>query len=131
MNDPLVGPIVEPGKLTLGKVAVRPTAEHYSDPMTVKRISGPDARRVDIDVTAEDNCGDWPQLIERIRTEHNGVFGVDLFFGHDGHNACSFRNYERVIVTGISGRSMQEAVERCIVQWQTLRAAGATSEAEA
>jgi hypothetical protein len=66
---------------------------------------------------------EWPFLIEKIRTEHNGVFAVNLFFGHDGHNVCWFKDYDRQLAKGESGRSMQEAVERCIAEWQLERQA--------
>lgn len=60
----------------------------------------------------------WNELVEQIRTEHNGVFSVELFLGHDGHNVCRFRDYYKTLADGESGRSMQEAVERCIAAWK-------------
>jgi hypothetical protein len=59
----------------------------------------------------------WIETIERIRREHNGVMRVDLYFGHDGDNVCRFSSYEKEIAKGESGRSMQEAVARCISAW--------------
>lgn len=60
----------------------------------------------------------WNELVEEVRREHNGVFGVRLFFGHDGHNVCRFDTYDETLAEGESGRSMQEAVERCIDAWK-------------
>lgn len=60
----------------------------------------------------------WPEAVEKIRRDHNGVFSVELFFGHDGHNACSFWNYETELAKGESGRSMEEAVGRCLKAWE-------------
>lgn len=60
---------------------------------------------------------EWPGIVERIRREHNGVFSVELFFGHDGNNVCSFHDYERERARGESGESMQEAVDRCLRDW--------------
>lgn len=61
---------------------------------------------------------DWWEVVEKVAEEHNGVFSVELFFGHDGHRVCTFRTYEKgekgVVARGESGRSMQEAVGRCI-----------------
>lgn len=59
----------------------------------------------------------WPALVEEVRLQHNGVMSVELFFGHDGHNVCRFRNYEKQLAEGDSGVSMQIAVERCIAEW--------------
>jgi hypothetical protein len=59
----------------------------------------------------------WPALVEEIRTQHNGVMSVELYFGHDGHHVCKFRNYEKQLAEGDSGVSMQLAVERCIAEW--------------
>ena len=56
----------------------------------------------------------WVALVEQIRREHNGVFAVRLFFGHHGHTVCAFDSYEKELYRGESGRSMQEAVERCM-----------------
>lgn len=61
----------------------------------------------------------WYELIEEVRTEHNGIFGVQLFFGHDGNNVCRFSDYYLEKASGESGRSMQEAVERCINIWHS------------
>jgi hypothetical protein len=60
----------------------------------------------------------WWESVERIRKEHNGVFSVDLFLGHDGHNVCRFRDYTHIIAEGQSGRGMQQAVDRCIDEWR-------------
>ena len=62
-------------------------------------------------------ANDWPERIERVRKEHNGIFGVQLFMGHDGHNVCRFTDYEKLIAEGQSGVSMQQAVERCLNAW--------------
>jgi hypothetical protein len=59
----------------------------------------------------------WWEQVEQIRKEHNGIFGVRLFLGHDGHNVCRFDTYDETLAEGESGRSMQEAVDRCIAAW--------------
>lgn len=67
-------------------------------------------------------CGltipEWPALIEKIRSEQNGVMRVDLYFGHDGDNVCQFSDYDKVLATGNSGLFMQQAVERCYAEWR-------------
>lgn len=60
----------------------------------------------------------WPEIVEKVRTDHNGVMSVELFFGHDGHNVCRFKSYDELLGEGDSGRSIQEAVERCYEDWQ-------------
>ena len=60
----------------------------------------------------------WPERVEKVRTEHNGVMSVELFFGHDGHNVCRFKSYDGLLGEGESGRSMQEAVDRCYEAWR-------------
>jgi hypothetical protein len=62
----------------------------------------------------------WNSLVHRldtIRAEHNGVFGIYLFMGHDGHFSCEFKDYDKTISKGESGRSLFEAVDRCIDSW--------------
>ena len=61
----------------------------------------------------------WTEIVEFVRENHNGVMSVELFFGHDGHNVCRFCPYrpDAVLASGDSGRSMQEAVERCYYEW--------------
>lgn len=63
----------------------------------------------------------WPVRIEDFRKQHNGVFGIELFFGHDGHNVCRFKSYYHLLAEGESGRSMQEAVERCVQAFEKWR----------
>lgn len=65
----------------------------------------------------------WTEIVDRINREHNGVFGIRLFFGHDGHHACCFDSYTETLAEGDSGRSMQEAVERCVESWNLDRQA--------
>lgn len=64
----------------------------------------------------------WWEAVVEIQREHNGVFSVELFLGHDGHHVCTFRNYNKgdagIVAEGESGRSIQEAVERCIADWR-------------
>jgi hypothetical protein len=66
---------------------------------------------------------EWNTIIERVRAAHNGVFVVELYLGHDGDNVCKFCAYknhdghDNVIARGESGRSLQEAVERCCLDW--------------
>lgn len=71
----------------------------------------------------EDAIKSWRELVEEVRREHNGVMGVRLFFGHDGHNVCKFEDYDRTIAEGESGRTMDEAVSRCIQSWELERKA--------
>lgn len=63
----------------------------------------------------------WPVRVEDFRKQHNGVFGIELFFGHDGHNVCRFKSYYHKLAEGESGRSMQEAVERCVEAFEKWR----------
>lgn len=63
----------------------------------------------------------WPEIVETVRKEHNGVFRVDLCFGHDGDNICRFSDYDKAIAKGESGSSMQEAVERCYANWRLVQ----------
>ena len=62
----------------------------------------------------------WYDTVEQIRCKHNGVMSVELFFGHDGHNVCRFSPYspDPPLAEGESGRSMQEAVDRCVSAWR-------------
>lgn len=60
----------------------------------------------------------WPDTVERITEQHNGIFSVELFFGHDGHRSCKFKSYDRLLSVGESDRSMQLAVGRCIEIWR-------------
>lgn len=66
----------------------------------------------------------WYGMVEKLRQDHNGIFGVRLFFGHDGHNVCRFESYEKTVGEGESGKSMQEAVERCVANWHLRSAIG-------
>jgi hypothetical protein len=59
----------------------------------------------------------WWEIVEEIRTQHNGIMSVTTFMGHDGHNVCRFHDYQSIPASGESGRSMQEAVERCVENW--------------
>lgn len=61
----------------------------------------------------------WTEIVEFVRTQDNGVMAVDLYFGHDGDNVCTFNPYkpDPPLATGCSGRSMQEAVECCYYDW--------------
>lgn len=52
---------------------------------------------------------------ELIRLEHNGVFSVRLFLGHDGHNHCYLHDYDVCLAEGQSGQSMTEAVDRAVM----------------
>jgi len=87
----------------------------------LKRMEAAEADKVELMPEAGSNIGRaptfWANDIERIRQDDNGVFGIRLFFGHDGHNVCRFEDYGRTIAGGESGRSMQEAVDRCIADW--------------
>jgi hypothetical protein len=69
-------------------------------------------------MTRAQDARQWHELVEEVRREHNGVFVIDLFFGHDGHNVCRFKDYDKTIAEGESGRSMQEAVRRCYGAWK-------------
>lgn len=51
------------------------------------------------------------ELAHRIRAEHNGIMGVRLFMGHDGHNACHLDDYDGEIGRGDSGGGMLRAVQ--------------------
>lgn len=51
-------------------------------------------------------------VVEKIRVSHNGVFGIRLYLGHDGHFACDLEDYDKVIGHGESGRCILEAIER-------------------
>ena len=56
---------------------------------------------------------------DRVRREHNGVGGVYLYLGHDGDNACEFRDFDgKVLAKANSGRTRLEAVQRCEVEWR-------------
>ena len=56
----------------------------------------------------------WPEIVEFVRVNHNGVMAVYLYFGHDGDNECRFADGDGMTITKAnSGRTMQEAVERC------------------
>jgi hypothetical protein len=60
----------------------------------------------------------WVETVEQINREHNGVFSVELFYGHDGHHSCVFKSYTETLAKGESGRSMQDAVDRCVEAWK-------------
>lgn len=53
-----------------------------------------------------------------LRTDHNGIMCVELFMGHDGHNVCRLRDYEKILAEGESGRDLREAVMRAAEQWK-------------
>jgi hypothetical protein len=54
------------------------------------------------------------ELAEKIRTEHNGIMGVRLFLGHDGHNVCTLEDYDCEVGRGESGRSLMSAIENAL-----------------
>jgi hypothetical protein len=59
---------------------------------------------------------------ERLRLEHNGIGGVYLFLGHDGHNTCTLKDIDaKPVGQGESGRSLLEAVERAESDWRARR----------
>jgi hypothetical protein len=53
-------------------------------------------------------------LAEQIRKDHNGIMGVELFMGHDGHNACALKDYSGEVGKGESGRSLLDAIEKAL-----------------
>lgn len=74
----------------------------------------------------------WPEIVELVRTNHNGVMAVFLYFGHDGDNNCRFADGDgRTMAEGGSGRSMQEAVEIAYYQWYIVHAGFSTLMGEA
>jgi hypothetical protein len=59
----------------------------------------------------------WPAIIEELRTSHNGIWGVTIYFGHSGSNICQFSTADEMIAQATSNVSMQEAVEKCVEVW--------------
>lgn len=51
---------------------------------------------------------------DTIRREHNGIFGVRIFLGHDGHNVCELSDYDKVLGKGDGGVDLLQAVERAM-----------------
>jgi hypothetical protein len=60
----------------------------------------------------------WVEIVEKVNADHNGVFSVELFYGHDGHHSCVFKSYTETLAKGESGRNMQQAVDRCYEAWR-------------
>lgn len=58
------------------------------------------------------------ELAEKLRKDHNGIFGVRLFLGHDGHNVCRLEDYDKEIGHGESGRSLLEAIQSARADWR-------------
>ena len=57
---------------------------------------------------------------DRIRREHNGIGGVYLYLGHDGDNACEFRDFDgKLLAKATSGRTLFDAVQQCETEWRT------------
>lgn len=54
------------------------------------------------------------ELAEKIRKEHNGIMGVYLFLGHDGHNECTLRDYDYEVGKGESGHSLLDAIHKAL-----------------
>lgn len=57
----------------------------------------------------------------KLRREHNGIFGVHLFLGRDGHNECKLIDYNGTLGEGESGRSVLEAVDRAVADCRRTR----------
>jgi len=61
-------------------------------------------------------------IAEELRKDHNGIGGVYLFLGHDGHNACELKDIDsREVGKGESGRTLLEAVQRAERDWRHRR----------
>jgi hypothetical protein len=59
--------------------------------------------------------GDFPlDLAEQVRAEHNGIMGVTLFLGHDGHNVCTLTDYDGEVGKGESGYGMTDAIRKAL-----------------
>lgn len=58
------------------------------------------------------------ELAEKIRKEHNGIMGVYLFLGHDGHNECTLRDYGYEIGKGESGHSLLDAIHKALSNYR-------------
>jgi hypothetical protein len=56
--------------------------------------------------------------LESLRREHNGIFGVRVFLGHDGHNVVTLHDDDRELARGESGRSLDEAAQRAERAWR-------------
>lgn len=53
-------------------------------------------------------------VAERLRTQHNGIFGVRLFLGHDGNNQCILEDYDGVIGEAQSGIDLRDAIYKAL-----------------
>lgn len=58
------------------------------------------------------------ELAEEIRKDHNGIMSVNLYMGHDGHNVCILKDYDKVLARGESGRCLLEAIEKAYRNWR-------------
>jgi hypothetical protein len=54
----------------------------------------------------------WPEIIDRVVAENNGVSSVSLTFA-EGKNYCEFRDAQRAVVSCSTSTTMQVAVESC------------------
>ncbi len=64
------------------------------------------------------------EIADKIRRQHNGIFRVDIYLGHDGDNVVTFGSYENNIGKGESGTSLLEAVERAWADWRWRKLVG-------
>lgn len=76
------------------------------------------ADRENEDVVLRQSYEEAIRLAEKVRTEDNGVFGVKLFLGHDGHNVCMLEDYNKEIGRGESGHSLLNAVLAALSDWR-------------
>jgi hypothetical protein len=58
------------------------------------------------------------QRLEQLRQQHNGIMSVEVFMGHDGHNAVRFRDYDKVIGEDASGGSLLDTVQKAESDWR-------------
>jgi hypothetical protein len=65
-------------------------------------------------------------LAESLRAQHNGIFVVELYLGHDGHNVCVLKDYDGEIGKGQSGKSLYHAIQRAMSD-RNLRSLTATA----
>lgn len=53
-----------------------------------------------------------------LRAQHNGIMSIEIFLGHDGHNAVTFRDYDKVIGKGAKGGGILQAVTDAESDWR-------------
>lgn len=58
----------------------------------------------------------WLEKVRQLQQNHNGIFSIELHFGHDGDCTCMFRDYDKILAQ-CSSEDMQASVDQCHRLW--------------